>query len=38
MRQQTVQPKTWTKPWIKRLGELKDVRGVNSGSQGGTKS
>lgn len=40
MKKETVRPRAWTKPEIRRLGEIKDVAGAQgAGAQGaGTKT
>lgn len=36
MKQSVIKPSAWTKPEIKRLGEIRDVAGPdNTGGQGG---
>jgi len=39
MKKETLQPKVWTKPEIRKLGELKDVRaGTNPSAANGSMS
>jgi hypothetical protein len=38
MTSKPIASRSWTKPEVKRLGEVKDVAATNSGTQGGTKS
>lgn len=38
MRKSNVEPRSWKKPEVTRLGELKDASASNSGPQGGTKT